>query len=855
MTPVAVFTDACERQHSDLVCGISGLPDYNSAYQSLQSTLSSPRQQGALPDGMIRVHLAQAHRCPHDPTRLTPLGSSDVPERVEKGETDNRLSMLVDVNVDQECLVGHIAPDSGTSQVDAISAALTGLHSRSLSRTEVLDSLTVVLRLPLLLSSAWRPRTRQGPNGERMYVLAISRPEMPEQFRRMQPVNVCQAIPSDVTGTWFFECSSEDDLQELFAQLQLAGCFMQNLADRYRVNQLAGVGSSAKVFLADDLRTGEMVAVKVALKQNPEKDMTFLREITILRWMRAYPTVLQFRGAYQTEDPMTQQQVWAIVTEFVGGGELFEAVYKNGPLPEHRARYVMLQLLSAINFLHQRGVVHRDIKTENVVLVGHGDEIRLVDFGLAAVEWDTEVMQMRCGSPGYVAPEVLCGERYGRSVDCFSLGVLMYILLVGYGPFRGHTVEVMLSKNLKCRVNYKKLAHVSAEGTDLVKGLLQADPANRISAGQALDHPWFSLQLSKSGQLGKAESSSSPPERERDKSGIRPGAMDSEDITSFDALETARMTFDLKATDLSPANSCKTIVSPRLSASFEKEETHGSSEGQHRPARDTFSDSEDDDDENDNDEACLSNSIRSDQLRTTGRRWRCHDRYSRQKHEENRKHIEDVPPARVTAFFNRDLDSGGIYSSEQDGMDMERISAFFTRDLGRMSNASAGAKSNASLAGDEERISWLLVKKERGSRRTTERQTFNQTYTERHTEYSTERYTQFSVLEQDTWAHGLEANMDVFTEPPATSSGAHAENRLEFRSGRMFSNESSGSKKQTVSLAAMARHRKMGLMSGMAADQEEMQPIDSLPSVNLDDSILTGADPLLTPLSDRLDVS
>lgn len=233
----------------------------------------------ALPNGLIKVHLSAAHLSGGDPNRLAPLADSSALDYLMQESADQGLCMLIDVQVDKECLVGCIAPELYWHQAyvtdvpGAVAVAedtLFGvprppLHGQ-LSRSEVLDGLVVALRLPLLLASAWKLRAREGHAGRQIYGLAISRPVLPQQIRNLQVQHVCQDVPEDVNGTWLLECSCEPDLQDLLAQLELAGCIMQDLADRYALNQLIGVGSSAKVFLANDQRTGDMVAVKARVQ-------------------------------------------------------------------------------------------------------------------------------------------------------------------------------------------------------------------------------------------------------------------------------------------------------------------------------------------------------------------------------------------------------------------------------------------------------------------------------------------------------------------------------------------------------------------------------------------------------------
>eukprot|EP00406_Dinophysis_acuminata_P000310 CAMPEP_0179212972 /NCGR_PEP_ID=MMETSP0797-20121207/1405_1 /TAXON_ID=47934 /ORGANISM="Dinophysis acuminata, Strain DAEP01" /LENGTH=830 /DNA_ID=CAMNT_0020918649 /DNA_START=36 /DNA_END=2528 /DNA_ORIENTATION=+ len=266
---------------------------------------------------------------------------------------------------------------------------------------------------------------------------------------------------------------------------------MSNLEEHYSLTRVVGSGASSKVYFAEDLQTGGPVAVKVVKPDPAIGPSPLAREATILR-RACHPNILQFLGIFRITDvDSSMKGCWAIVTEFINGGELFAQVRHDGPLPESRAQHVSSQVLSAIAFLHERGIVHRDIKTENIILVGTGDDIKIVDFGLATPEWDKEMMAMRCGSPGYVAPEVLRGETYGCTVDCFSIGVLLYILLSGRAPFSDRTLNALLQKNLHCKVNPKGLLGVSEFAKDLVMKMLTPWPSVRPAAAQCLVHPWF----------------------------------------------------------------------------------------------------------------------------------------------------------------------------------------------------------------------------------------------------------------------------------------------------------------------------------------------------------------------------
>jgi len=355
------------------------------------------------------------------------------------------------------------------------------------------DRLELVLRLPLQFAAV-----RQ-VGGEERHLLGVVLPvpEAVPDSLRIDSTGIEKLLSASASdGVWMFEFETAILLQGLSAQLQSAGCAMQGFEDRYQLGNLLGMGSFSKVFYAEDKRTGLQFAAKMIRKVDAVKDANLMKEVSIMR-RACHPCVLKFHGLFSGLDPVEGKHVWIILTEFLGGGELFGRVRTQGHISETRAAIITMQLLSALRCLHQRGFVHRDIKTENVILVdSQKDEVKLVDFGLATPESDETSMKTKCGSPGYIAPEVLRNEKYGCKVDCFSVGVLLYILLVGRGPFRGKSIKEMLDQNRKCQVKLKNLAHLSKDARDLVLRLLSPFPQVRPTADQALDHPWFAQAAS-----------------------------------------------------------------------------------------------------------------------------------------------------------------------------------------------------------------------------------------------------------------------------------------------------------------------------------------------------------------------
>eukprot|EP00928_Gymnodinium_smaydae_P093238 TRINITY_DN7730_c0_g3_i2.p1 TRINITY_DN7730_c0_g3~~TRINITY_DN7730_c0_g3_i2.p1 ORF type:complete len:1032 (+),score=194.44 TRINITY_DN7730_c0_g3_i2:310-3096(+) len=429
------------------------------------------------------------------PGSYFPWPGDTFPFKDKHNELENKISakgrftypVLLRVRVDKECILAYTVETPESMDKSATDQQTLAPMERNPTLQEC-AGMSVCLRLPLFLATASR-------GGRRIVQVAL--PEKDVQFQ-CQSMNVAgkDSIPLKSAGSWFFKLRSRLEVGELLAQLQVGGCVMRNLEERYKIGKLVGVGASAKVFFATDRLTGDFAAIKITLQTDDNQGSRLgalaLREAAILRWAR-HPSILQYRGVFETTDLSTGRFAWAIITEFISGGELFMKVKNNGPFCEPRARHVLTQLLSGIDFLHKRGLVHRDIKTENVILrEAETDSIKLVDFGLATPEWDELSMQSACGSPGYIAPEVLRGEPYDCKVDCFSIGVLLYILLAGYGPFRGNTTEEMLLSNLRCRPSFKgTIANNSPEAMETLSRMLTSHPGARPTAEECLQMPWF----------------------------------------------------------------------------------------------------------------------------------------------------------------------------------------------------------------------------------------------------------------------------------------------------------------------------------------------------------------------------
>mmetsp|Transcript_118664 Transcript_118664/g.230970 ORF Transcript_118664/g.230970 Transcript_118664/m.230970 type:complete len:635 (+) Transcript_118664:39-1943(+) len=183
---------------------------------------------------------------------------------------------------------------------------------------------------------------------------------------------------------------------------------------------------------------------------------------------------------------------WALITD-KHGLDLHDMVAKHGLVKEATAQTILCGLVGALEHVHNRGIIHRDIKPENVLISNEGEPV-LADFGIACELSDTVAMRRLCGSPGYVAPEMLRGRPYGMGVDIFGLGALLFFLLAGYTPFMGRTQEETVEKTLSGNVNFKEwpcLTDISRGLKSFILRLLSPDANDRPTADEASHDSWL----------------------------------------------------------------------------------------------------------------------------------------------------------------------------------------------------------------------------------------------------------------------------------------------------------------------------------------------------------------------------
>uniref|UniRef100_A0A4W2GJN4 non-specific serine/threonine protein kinase n=1 Tax=Bos indicus x Bos taurus TaxID=30522 RepID=A0A4W2GJN4_BOBOX len=255
----------------------------------------------------------------------------------------------------------------------------------------------------------------------------------------------------------------------------------------YDIERTLGKGNFAVVKLARHRVTKTQVAIKIIDKarldsSNLEK---IYREVQIMKLLN-HPHIIKLYQVMETKDMLY------IVTEFAKNGEMFDYLTSNGHLSESEARKKFWQILSAVEYCHSHNIVHRDLKTENLLLDDNMD-IKLADFGFGNFYNPGEPLSTWCGSPPYAAPEVFEGKEYeGPQLDIWSLGVVLYVLVCGSLPFDGPNLPALRQRVLEGR--FRIPFFMSRDCETLIRRMLVVEPAKRITIAQIRQHRWMQAE-------------------------------------------------------------------------------------------------------------------------------------------------------------------------------------------------------------------------------------------------------------------------------------------------------------------------------------------------------------------------
>uniref|UniRef100_A0A0C9S9R3 non-specific serine/threonine protein kinase n=1 Tax=Wollemia nobilis TaxID=56998 RepID=A0A0C9S9R3_9CONI len=268
---------------------------------------------------------------------------------------------------------------------------------------------------------------------------------------------------------------------------------IKNKIGKYQLGRTLGEGNFAKVKFAVNVETGQNYAVKILDKEKvlQYKIVNHIkREICTLKLIK-HPNVVRL---YEV---LASKKKIYIVLEFVTGGELFDKIACDGKLEENVARKYFQQLIDAVGYCHSRGVYHRDLKPENVLLDAKGN-VKVSDFGLSALPQQCRadgLLHTTCGSPNYVAPEVIADRGYdGATADLWSCGVILFVLLTGWLPFDDRNLAVLYQKIFKS--DFKCPNWLSPGARTLIKRILDPNPKTRITIPEILENEWFKLGYS-----------------------------------------------------------------------------------------------------------------------------------------------------------------------------------------------------------------------------------------------------------------------------------------------------------------------------------------------------------------------
>ncbi|KAJ4700600.1 putative Calcium-dependent protein kinase [Melia azedarach] len=329
--------------------------------------------------------------------------------------------------------------------------------------------------IPISSSSDESPRHRYQPLPKRTQQESKPTPSQPPPPRPTQPNTTFSTVkvpPSSQIGP-------------------ILGKPYVDITSIYDLDKELGRGQFGVTYLCTEKATGLKYACKSISRRKlvHDKDIEDVRrEILILQHLTGQPNIVEFKGAYE------DKQNLHLVMELCSGGELFDRIIAKGSYSEREAANICRQVVNVVHVCHFMGVMHRDLKPENFLLVNKKEDspIKATDFGLSVFIEKGKVYKDIVGSAYYVAPEVL-QRNYGKEMDVWSAGVILYILLSGVPPFWDETekgiFEAILEGNLDLQSS--PWPSISTSAKDLIRRMLTKDPKQRITAAQALEHPWL----------------------------------------------------------------------------------------------------------------------------------------------------------------------------------------------------------------------------------------------------------------------------------------------------------------------------------------------------------------------------
>eukprot|EP00659_Diplonema_papillatum_P015536 gene15536-23708_t len=273
---------------------------------------------------------------------------------------------------------------------------------------------------------------------------------------------------------------------EFIEERDRSGCVVR----RYVKGKLLGKGGFARCYEATDVETKEEFAVKVISKATLSKPKTRQKLKTEIKIHRSieHKHIVRFHKYFEDENNVY------ILLELCRGKTILDLSAARGRFTETEASYFVHECLLALRYMHALGIIHRDLKLGNIMLSGNMD-VKIGDFGLAArLYFAGEKRRTLCGTPNYIAPEILAsGHGHSLEVDVWTIGVILYAMLVGKPPFQTADVNTTYGKIKRCSYSFPHDVNISREGRDLIGRILQVSPEGRPTVEQIMEDPWFKL--------------------------------------------------------------------------------------------------------------------------------------------------------------------------------------------------------------------------------------------------------------------------------------------------------------------------------------------------------------------------
>lgn len=316
----------------------------------------------------------------------------------------------------------------------------------------------------------------------------LAGPQVPQaQVQPVQYIPQEQHVHAAIHGVPQQEQEAQKDLSSLLPQKSAVSKGKYSLTD-FHIMRTLGTGSFGRVHLVRSVHNGRYYAIKVLKKQQvvKMKQVEHTNDERRMLKLVEHPFLIRMWGTFQDSKNLF------MVMDYIEGGELFSLLRKSQRFPNPVAKFYAAEVVLALEYLHSHDIIYRDLKPENILLDRNG-HIKITDFGfakeVATVTWTL------CGTPDYIAPEVITSKPYNKTVDWWSLGVLIFEMLAGYTPFYDTTPMKTYEKILSGKIHFPSFFHPDV--VDLLSRLITADLSSRLGnlvngPADIRNHPWFS---------------------------------------------------------------------------------------------------------------------------------------------------------------------------------------------------------------------------------------------------------------------------------------------------------------------------------------------------------------------------